>query len=147
MNQAACVLLLCTGALSAARVAVIADAGLNGPARRGLANLSDSLTARGFTVERVASGRLSQPEFVILAGLASDKSVAAALTAAHGRLPAGPQALAIRRTTIQGKQALVLCASDARGLMYAALDVADRVSWSSVTQDPFARVRETSEAP
>ncbi len=50
MNQAACVLLLCTGALSAARVAVIADAGLNGPARRGLAKLSDSLTAGGMCV-------------------------------------------------------------------------------------------------
>lgn len=119
-------------------MALIADAGLDGPARHGLATLSDSLATRGFTVERIASGQASQPEFVILAGLASDKRVATALTAAGGRLPAGPQALAIRHTTIQGKPALVVCGADSRGLMYAALDVADRLLWSGGAQDPFA---------
>ncbi len=142
MSKTAFVLFLCAGALPAARVAVIADAGLEGPARHGLAKLSESLKARGFSVE---SGSVGRADYVVVAGLSSDKRVAAALS--RGTLPSGPQALVMRRTTFQGKPAVVLCGSDARGLMYAALDVAERVSWSTGAQDPFARVRDSSETP
>ena len=33
------------------------------------------------------------------------------------------------------------------GLMYAALDAADRVGWGGKTGDPFALIRDTSERP
>jgi hypothetical protein len=53
----------------------------------------------------------------------------------------------IRRTERDGKPGIILCGSDARGLMYAALDVADRVSWSQGAGDPFGHVRDTRERP
>ncbi|MBI4873108.1 MAG: hypothetical protein HY822_00595, partial [Acidobacteria bacterium] len=59
----------------------------------------------------------------------------------------GREALAVRRTTVGGKPGLVLCGSDARGLMYAVLDAAQRVSWTAPGSDPFARIRDTSEKP
>jgi hypothetical protein len=49
--------------------------------------------------------------------------------------------------SIAGSPALVICGADARGLMYAALDVADRVSWTDSTADPLTHVRDTAEAP
>jgi hypothetical protein len=42
---------------------------------------------------------------------------------------------------------VTLSGGDARGLMYAALDTADHVSWSAAGEDPFGKVREVSEEP
>ena len=53
----------------------------------------------------------------------------------------------VRRTRVQGKPAVILCGSDARGLMYAALDAADRVSWNDRAGDPLAQIRDASEKP
>jgi hypothetical protein len=136
------ILLFFASVLSAARVAVIAGAGVDGPARYGLERLRESLKARGFLVD---SGPADQADYVVLAGLGADRRTAAAIS--PGTVPSGPQALVIRRTTLQEKPAVVIWGSDPRGLMYAALDVADRVSWSTSAQDPFQRVRDASETP
>ena len=58
-----------------------------------------------------------------------------------------PQSVSIRRSRYKGKPAVNLSGGDARGLMYAALDTADRTGWSGTATDPFARVREISEEP
>jgi hypothetical protein len=57
----------------------------------------------------------------------------------------GPEALTIQRATYQGKPAVTLTGGDAVGLMYAALDTAERISWS--TTNPFQYIREVSEQP
>jgi len=62
-------------------------------------------------------------------------------------LPSGPETLNLQRTIIDGKPALILCGGDARGLMYAALDTAERVAWGRDPADPFEHVRNTSESP
>ena len=142
MRRSASLLLLFAGVASAARVAIVADPNLGPPARHGLTTLTESLKDKGFIVD---TGSPAGADFVVLAGLPADRRVAAAL--ARGTLPVGPQALAVRRTTWQGKPAVVLCGSDSRGLMYAALDVADRVGWTTSNPDPFSRVRDTNETP
>jgi hypothetical protein len=40
---------------------------------------------------------------------------------------------------------LILCGADDRGLMYAALDTADRVGWSTNSSDLFREVRDVQE--
>ena len=60
-------------------------------------------------------------------------------------MPAGREALTIWRGRYQNKPAIALRGADARGLMYAALDTADRIAWSSA--DPFQYVRNTTEKP
>jgi len=90
----------------------------------------------------------AEADFLILAGLACQQAVAACtLKVLDAPLPEGSEALVVRRTEIEGKPAVVLCAADARGLMYAALDTADRVSWSENPRDPFAHVQDTDEKP
>ena len=41
----------------------------------------------------------------------------------------------------------MLCGADSRGLMYAALDTADRVQWAAKSANPFEYIRDTSEKP
>ena len=46
-----------------------------------------------------------------------------------------------------GKPAVILCGADSRGLMYAALDTADRVSGPAKSANPFEHIRDTIEKP
>jgi hypothetical protein len=142
---------LCLAALSfavAARldgqtVALFADAGLEAPARHGLAMLRQSLDASGFT----AAVGAAQADHVVVAGLSSGGQAASAMRSLKAPLPQAPQALSVRKGRFQGKPALILCGGDARGLMYAALDAAQRVGWARGGKDPFAHVPDVSERP
>jgi hypothetical protein len=124
------VLLLSAATLQAASVAIQADPTLPAPARHGLAELTSRLTAAGHTVSRVAPGQAQQADIIIEAA-----------TSLRGE----PESLSIHHTTRGGKPAIQLQGADARGLMYAALDISERVSWSP--QNPLARVREVTESP
>ncbi len=42
---------------------------------------------------------------------------------------------------------VLITGSDDRGLMYALLDVADRIGWATNASDPFAEVHDTREKP
>src|SRR5437773_482617 len=145
-HLAVCSVLAAMAWPAVARVVLLTDGQLAGPADFGLEKLRESLAAKGVAVERATNLTASGVDFVVLAGPSSSARVAGALRDAKAPLPQGAQALAIRRVTFQGKPALVLCGSDARGLMYAALDTADRVSWADA-RDPFREVRDTSETP
>lgn len=137
LNVRRCLLVLplavmCAGAQ---RVEIVASGALPAPAKYGLEKLRESLSeSKG-------------GPFIVLAGLSSDARVAAALKSVKAPLPRGAQALAVRRIRRQGKPGIVLCGSDARGLMYAALDVADRVKRAGAEADPFGEVRDVSETP
>lgn len=85
-------------------------------------------------------------DMVILAGVAAPGSaVSSALT---GQGPAGAESLAIRTgVRYQGKRALVLSGGDGTGVMYAALDTAQRVQWAGPREDPFRYVKDVDERP
>lgn len=108
-------------ACAADRFSLVTDPSLPPAAQHGLAKLKQAFTTR-------------QGTGTILAGLSTSGGAAAnALKEAGVALPHDPESLVIRRT----KAGLVLCGADARGLMYAALEVADQ----------FPAVREVSEKP
>jgi len=148
----ACVLAsfpLCGTSLRAGnRVGIVVDGKAEGCAEYGLASLEEVLRKQGLSVQRLEQVASAQADYLIFAGLASNEGPAAhVLNVLNVALPEGPEALVVRRTEVEGKPALILCGSDARGLMYAALDLADRVSWSDKTGDPFVHIRDTSERP
>jgi len=64
-----------------------------------------------------------------------------------GVVPSAAEALAVRKTAWRGKPMLILCGADDRGLMYAALDTAERVGWSTKSSDPFHEVHDVQEQP
>lgn len=112
--------------LQGADVALVGASGLDGPAQHGLGKLIAVLQARGHRL--VAAAEASH---VLVLGC-------------EGRSVEGPESLSIWRVRHAGKPAISLCGGGPRGLMYAMLDVAERVGWSA-GDDPFARVRDTSE--
>jgi hypothetical protein len=129
--------LLALPAMAARQIALITEGELGPPARHGLAKLQEALRAKGFDVTASAA----QADYVILAGTGTS----ATLQEFQAPVPAGREALTIWRGRYRNKPAIALRGGDARGLMYAALDTADRIAWSS--GDPFQYVRNTTEKP
>ena len=126
------------------RVMLITEKELEAPARHGLSKLEDALRAKGLTVERTTASAKPAGEFVVLAGLSGGDGLAARQLQST---PSGAEALAVKRMTYGGKPAVVLCGADARGLMHAALDAAERIGWAENPSAPFAHIRDTSEKP
>ncbi len=127
MREFALIFLLAMPTLAARSVAIVTEGQLDAPAKHGLAKLEQALRDKGFAI--VPNGKA---DFIINAGLG---------------LTNGPEALSIKRQKLQGKSVVTLRGSDARGLMYAALDTAERISWSSDANDPFVHVRDAAEKP
>jgi hypothetical protein len=130
----------------AAGVTIVIEPGADAPASHGIGVLRDVLRARGFRI--VEAGSKPQPQFVILAGVGPKSEAARTLTAGGTALPEGPEALAVRRLAGRGgRPSLALYGTDARGLMYAALDVAERLSRNTGTANPFDCIPDATETP
>src|ERR1035441_2543295 len=163
----AALFLLALPAMAARQVALVTDGELAQPARHGLAKLQEALRARGFDVTASAA----QADYVILAGTRASATLqtwkgpagappraaqadyvilagpGASATLQQWKAPAaaGRESLTIWRGRYRNKPAIALRGGDARGLMYAALDTAERIAWSIA--DPFQFARNTTEKP
>ncbi len=124
----------CTGIpdSKAERVSIVIDPGdpVAGtpPAQWAAKELEEALTLRGIAVNRV--GQLSKAAAgdlcIVVAG--SDSSLARQLlNEAETSVPAVPEALGLVPGKSAGKQVLLACGHDERGLVYALLELADRV--------------------
>jgi hypothetical protein len=130
------------------KVAVIADAVLDEPAWHGIRRLEAALRAKGVAVSE-GEAQLSGSDLVLLMGLGAGRgAAAAALAGTKTPVPSGAEALTIRTSArYQKKPAMVLAGSDGAGLMYAALELAERVSWASNAANPFQFARDVTEEP
>lgn len=113
-------------------VSLVTDPSCGVASRHGLDRLKDSFRRKGFVVEEARSPETATGAILVVSGFAWGNGPAVRfLQDAKTALPAGPEALAVLRTTWKAKDLLVLCGADDTGLMYAALDTADRIGWSS----------------
>ena len=130
------------------KVTLIADAGLDEPARYGIQKLEAALRAKNVAVSE-GEDQVSGSDVVLLVGLGTGRGAAAAVLAGMKvPVPSGAEALTIRtRARYQEKPALVLAGSDGTGLMYAALDLADRVDWTGNGANPFQFAQDATENP
>ncbi|MGH9370841.1 MAG: hypothetical protein ACRD15_04855, partial [Vicinamibacterales bacterium] len=127
-------------------MAIVAEATEERPINHGLAKLREALRAQGFHVAESSTD--NQPDFFVVAGVGTDSEAARALKECDASLSAQPEALTIRNTgNYRGKPGLLLYGADARGLMYAALEVASRVAANPNPGNPFERVQDTAEKP
>ena len=130
------------------RITVITDAALGEPGRFGVRKLEEALRTKGLTVVE-GDSQAAAVDFVLLAGLGTGNGAAAtALAAAKAPVPGGAAALTVRTgRSYRGQPALILAGSDDTGLMYAALDLADRVGWAAAGANPFQFVQDATEQP
>ena len=129
-------------------ISIITDTELAPPAKHGIKKLQAAIKSKGLAIIKSSSIENIQSDFVIIAGTVRGKGQAATLIKdLKAPMPQSPEALTVHRSKIKGKPALILCGFDATGLMYAALDSADRISWSQNPSEPFKYVHDICESP
>ncbi len=129
-------------------VSIIADKSPGPAASHGLDALKTALRQKNIAFENAETAESARGGMLVIAGIFSGESAADRLLKTFPNpIPQGPETLVIHKTAIAEKPACLIGGSDDRGLMYALLDVADRVSWSADPADPFAHVRNTAEKP
>jgi hypothetical protein len=129
-------------------VSIVTDAAPGRAAAHGIDALRNALGAQGQAVQVTTSLAAATGDRIVLAGLSTSGGDAVrALRAAGRRPPSKAEALVIARTTAGGKPALLLAGADDRGLMYAALDTANRIGWIAAGGDPLASIPDAEEQP
>ena len=129
-------------------VSIIADSAPGQPAQHGIDKIIAALKDKQVSFETVNTLDYAKGKMLIVAGLASDQKLfSASLNKICQSVPTNAEALAIQKLDYKGKLAWAIAGSDERGLMYAELDVADRIRWSTNTDSPLNEVRDTVERP
>src|SRR6266851_2428547 len=129
-------------------VTLVTDDPMGAPVRHGADEIAHALEAKGGALNLVHGAGGATNESTIVAGL-SQGSGAAARLLREGRLdaPTAPESLLIRRIRERPRETWLVTAPDDRGLMYALLDIADRIGWADNPAAPLSEVRETRESP
>jgi hypothetical protein len=113
------------------------------PVSWALGQLRAALGQRGIeALDQRVSDRVPPESFTLLVASADSRDAAGLLTRAGVTIPSVPEALAIVPTAVGGAPGLLACGSDVRGLMYALVELADRV-----TLDAEPMVALTPDAP
>ena len=137
-----------TESQAAPKVSIITDAAPGTPVKHGLGKLRQALKDKGAACEDATKPDAASGELLLIAGLAAGSGPAAeALAAAKIAPPTEPESLVIQHAELKGRKALLVCGADDRGLMYALLDVADRIAWAADPASPLSEVRDTREKP
>ena len=122
------------------RVSIVSDPGdrvcASAPAQWATKELQDSLAAAGVAVRRCAGmAEAASGDLCIVVGGLNSPLAREVLKSAGASVPAVPEALALAPGKAAGKPVLLACGQDATGLVYAVLDLADRVQNAA---DPIA---------
>ncbi len=127
-------------------VSLITDAAPSAPASHGEEKILLALHDKQVTVEEAGSLDSANGKTLLITGVIGNNGPAEQLLkAANHRLPQSPEGLVIWKTEYHGKPTWLLAGTDPRGLMYAELDTADRISWSTDSNNPFSELREINE--
>ncbi|MFC1718745.1 hypothetical protein ACFL6S_34155 [Candidatus Poribacteria bacterium] len=120
-----------------------------GPAvRHGLGKVELAFQEKGIVSEEVASLAEARGDILIIVVFSGSLGIAPEILEASGvEIPSDSESLLILNTERKGKKVLLVCGSDDRGLMYALLDVADRIGWSDDPGDPLSEVKDIVEKP
>lgn len=136
-------------AQAARTISFVVDPRPGRSAQHGIEQLGEALRASGWTTQVAGDADRETDAFMILAGTTLANGPAArALRAARVELPSSPEARVVKKLTLRGKSALVVCGADERGLMYALLEISEQVRANAdATRDPLGAIREISDAP
>ncbi|MPZ20551.1 MAG: hypothetical protein GEV06_21945 [Luteitalea sp.] len=133
------------GPVEAPTIVMVTDTSPGTPVRHGLEAIRSALDRHGITLRLSQRMDGAQGESVIVAGLSSGSGAAARLvTDLDIDAPVEAEALLIRHVD---QPRLLVTAPDDRGLMYALLDVAERIGWADDPARPLSEVRDAREAP
>ncbi|MHC4702636.1 MAG: hypothetical protein ACYTFQ_18900 [Planctomycetota bacterium] len=131
-----------------ATVSLVIDLRTGPAARHGLSKVRLALQVKGLEVEQTTSLQSAGGAILIVAGLSEGSGPAAGLLSARNiTRPEAPESLVTRHIRLNRKKALLVAGADDRGLMYALLDVADRIGWAEDRDNPLSEIRNVEEKP
>ncbi len=135
-------------AINIPEISLVCDPNPGISVSHGLMKLTDALTAKKISFEKVGSLQEARGKSILVAGLSSGEGAASQLLMAGNHIvPQVAEALTIRKTRWQKKPVWLISGFDDRGLMYGLLDVADRIGWSNNPKTPLGEVKEITEKP
>ena len=118
------------------------------PASHGSQKILAALYDRKTIPEHVTSLDAATTPVLIVAGVIGSNGPAETLLKSTGTAPpTGPESLVIKKIIYNDKPTWLLAGSDARGLMYAELDVADRIGWGKDPDFPLSELEDAAEKP
>jgi hypothetical protein len=117
-----------------------------------LQELTAAIGQHGITVRRFSNLDEAPASDLCIVAAGGRSAIANALLKGAGKTaPSSPESLALIPTTYNGRQILLACAADPRGLTYALLELADRVRYGDnpfqqrvqkpIVEEPFNQVR------
>jgi hypothetical protein len=102
------------------------------PAQWAISQLQQALQGQGVTVQILSSISQAPSGDLLVVVNSTAASVAQQILASAGaNVPSTPEALALVAGNVSGQSALLASGNDARGLVYAVLELTDRVLYSS----------------
>jgi hypothetical protein len=129
-------------------ISLVTDSQIGHASQHGAGKLRLAMQEKGIHVEQTTSLEKARAKTLIVVGLSGGAGSAAKL---HNLLdipkPTEKESLLIRRTKWSRKKILLVSGADDRGLMYALLDVADRIGWAGDPGTPLSEIRDTMEKP
>ena len=133
-------------------VAILADPGdataSSKPAAWAAGELERALSRRGVKVSRIAKWQNSDPfDFYVVATAAEHKLARPFFDKAGVSVPAEAEALGLIPGKLGSKPAVLAAGADSRGLVYALLELADRVQYSNAPLDALQISRPVVEKP
>jgi hypothetical protein len=129
-------------------ISIVTDNESGAAALHGLAKLTEALQAKKIRFEIVNTIEKTGGRIIIVTGLANGNGTASQmLKKGSHAVPQVAEALTVWKTFWQKKTVWVISGYDDRGLMYALLDVANRIGWSSQSGSPMIEVKEITEKP
>lgn len=135
-------------ATTAPIIALVGDKELASPVQHGISRLTQALQTKGAVVEEAESLPQANAKTVLVFGIGAGNGETAKLISELKLAPLqAAESLCVRRISRDGKAVLLVAGADARGLMYALLDIADRVRWTTPADSPFTEVRDIEEKP
>ena len=141
-------LLNVTSALSAPSVSIVADSRMGELSAHGLDKLKEALDVKEISFELTESPSNAQGQTLLIIGTTGNSSLIRQVLKEGGRnIPETSESLTIWNTRWQNKPAIVIGGYDEKGLMYALLDVANRVGWATDRAKPMQFVKDITTEP
>ena len=129
-------------------ISIITDTLPGEPVQYGLNALYSALEEHRISYEEINSPELASGSILLVAGLSGGSGVAATLLSGTGKeSPSEAEALSITLVEVNEKPAWIVSGYDDRGLMYALLEVSERISWSHDRENPLNHIEPTAETP
>jgi len=148
---AASLLLMGTFDLHAAQnltISLVTDSQMAPGTSHGMSKVRLALQAKKVRVEQITSIETARGDILLVLGLSRGSGPAAGLLDSLDiPKPTEAESLLIRHTKWAGKEVILAGGADDRGLMYALLDIAERIGWCSDPSKPFCEVRDIQEKP